>query len=348
MTPQFVDFNADGHIDMLAGTFGGVVQVAFGDGAHFAQPKTLVDASGDAIMMNAFWNRDEKKWDETHRCDPDGYEGKAHLTSAWATDWDGDGDLDLLLGDHDHKGRILLRRNEGSEKEAQFATKNEFLDLGGKPLNAVGAVWTLCMRDWNGDGLEDLIVTTKDLPKHGEKATEAVHVYLNEGSPKAPKLAAPTSIFSVQLGELGSAPTGPATGLYSYLVDFDADGDLDLAVGGASHWQPEGRTLTAEEVQVVADLRAQLESMDKEMSDFFNSLTEQAGDTSTDEGMERYKQIWKEHEGAYSKLVTKRTKLQERLDALVPSPKRRTSVWLYENLGAAASRPVEAGASKGK
>src|SRR5690606_6313607 len=103
MSPQFVDFDADGHLDIVAGTFAGSPFVARGSATGFTAPVQILDEKGERIVINQFWNYDAKKWDNTDRCDPRGNDklARGHLTSAYAFDWDADGDLDLILGDYD-------------------------------------------------------------------------------------------------------------------------------------------------------------------------------------------------------------------------------------------------------
>src|SRR5262245_5779170 len=99
MSPQFVDFDHDGRLDIVAGTYCGSPYVAIGSESGWRQPVPILDGNGERIVLNMFWNYDTKKWDETTRCDPHGHSlERGHGTSAFAWDCDGDGDLDLLLG----------------------------------------------------------------------------------------------------------------------------------------------------------------------------------------------------------------------------------------------------------
>ena len=80
MTPQFVDFNADGHIDIFAGTFDGSPHVALGSARGFLEPTQILDPAGERVMLTQFWNYESEKWDDA-KATP-----KGHCTSALAFD----------------------------------------------------------------------------------------------------------------------------------------------------------------------------------------------------------------------------------------------------------------------
>ena len=328
MSPQFVDFDGDGDLDIVAGIFDGSPHVAYGDGTHWAQPVGILDEQGQRIVLNAFWNFETEKWDATDRCDPDGgAPAEGHLTSAIAFDWDADGDLDLLLGDHTG-GYVYLRENRGTAAEPKFATRNRLVRAGDGPMLVAGTVATLRAVDWDGDGRLDLLVSGMgDAYGGGPGGGVFVHRNLGVEDGATRFAAAATLIPPSAKGTTG--PTRPDAGLYADAADYDGDGDLDLVVGGYSMWEPPREPLDEAQKQRLADLEKQHAEVverflayNRRMLDAQQGLEPAAQKALREEWLAR---------DEYKRIVERLQAIEPAMKDLKPGVKRDSFVWLYEN-----------------
>ena len=339
MSPQFVDFNGDGNLDIVAGIFDGSPHVALGDGRAWSQPKPILDKKGARIVLNAFWNFESKKWDSTDRCDPeggrpmkDGQPAEGHLTSAIAMDWDRDGDFDLVLGDH-RSGFVYLRRNGGSNEKPSFEERNEVVMAGDKPMHDPGTVATLRAVDWNRDGLLDLMVSGMG-DAYGQATGGGVAVYLNEGPAYDKKATFGQAITLISPSKKGAKgkPSRPDYGLHPEAVDFDGDGDLDLLVGGYSMWAPEAKQLTAAQKTEVKKLKSDLNEVAATQTKIMDAITKATEGLGQDERAAKLKKQFADVTSEINKLNKKRRELNQRIQELEPQAQRTTFTWLYENL----------------
>ncbi|MBN1342090.1 MAG: VCBS repeat-containing protein [Phycisphaerae bacterium] len=145
-----------------------------------------------------------------------------------AVDWDGDGDVDLIMGEED--GRVALIEHTGKVEGGmpRFAPPRFFKQQADDVK--FGALVTPVSVDWDGDGDEDLVC--------GNTAGYIGFIEnLDGGNP--PKWAAPRyleadgKVIRIEAGPNGSIQ-GPCEAKWGYttlnVADWDHDGLLDVVI----------------------------------------------------------------------------------------------------------------------
>jgi hypothetical protein len=179
--PTFADLDDDGDIDLLVGN-------EVGDTLFFRNTGSATAPAFATASTNPF--------------------GLADVGSECAPalgDFDGDGDLDLLVGEVG--GNLLLIENTGTASAPAFAAPVS----NAAGLANVGTIATPSVVDFQGDGDLDVMVG------NGEGHLIA---FLNDGSPTEPEWTRRPGIAADF-----SYSTSPA------FADLDGDGDLDAVVG---------------------------------------------------------------------------------------------------------------------
>ncbi len=197
MGSQFVDFNADGHLDYITATFDGSPHVSYGSAEGFGTPERIKDAQGQRLLISSIWNYETKKHEDLGRAMPDGKARSERCISALAFDWDGDGDYDLLLGSY--KGGHLYRQmNEGTNKAPKFTGKNIVVMAGDVPFALAAKMTAPRLVDWDGDGDMDLLAGSFGNSWSPKGQGGGVSLARNNGSKGKPVFGALETILAPQ------------------------------------------------------------------------------------------------------------------------------------------------------
>lgn len=328
MSPQFVDFNADGHLDIVAGTFDGSPHVAYGSEKGFQEPSHILDRNGDRILLDSFWNYESKKWETFGRKAP--FTGQC--TSAVAFDWDADGDYDLLLGDYKN-GTLFRVMNEGKAGEPKFAPDPIAVHAGGAPLGLPGGLSTPRLVDWDGDGRVDVICGS--FGEHQGDPTGGVYWYRNVGKKGAPEFESARALVK-PIPAKSTGPDQPDLGLYAEAADYDGDGDLDLLVGGYSRWEPPAPELTAAQKAELEALDAEQTSLREAQSKLFEGAMAGVENPTSEQLDALYKKVFESDE--FKKVNEQMRDVAQRISKLRPGSQRVANVWLYRRVSASAAR----------
>ncbi|MDE0177318.1 MAG: FG-GAP-like repeat-containing protein, partial [Gammaproteobacteria bacterium] len=236
-TPQFVDLDDDGHLDMITGQYHpGDVTWFRSTGDGFLPGETLPQEGDPSVNgQPAFGNYEGEPGDI----------GTFHYwvyTSASLGDLDDDGDYDLIVGG---SGGLRVSENIGSPRRPSFAMREPLLTIDGEPLSILdrGEEWEAnfpdgellppdgdgksspLVVDWDDDGVLDLLVTGSYRHPSSHAVTFFRGVKTDDGHRFHPGIdLLPTA---------DGAKALPGSGQRVYVDDWNRDGVKDLIIGAS-------------------------------------------------------------------------------------------------------------------
>jgi hypothetical protein len=205
---EVADWEGDGDLDFIGGNETGVVQLIENISTRNRQQFKTARSIG---VYAARWMFIDDQ-------DPERPYGQAKPAYV---DWDGDGDMDLLVGNNSN--RIAYFQNIGTRKQPRFAKAVKLMHDAGEHFSFRSRPAPV---DFNNDGLIDLIAGYAGPRDRNDAPHITIAFYRRYRDQKGQlQLAAPQPLLEINDKPL----TTPIPYRHGFeLADWDSDGDLDL------------------------------------------------------------------------------------------------------------------------
>lgn len=201
--PEVVDWEDDGDMDILTGSYPGHLYLYRNNGkGEYDAAEMLRDRKGEPVKP-------------------------ATSSNPRVHDWDGDGDLDLVIG---HSRFIHVVRNIGTREAPTFESGSSRVKYRGQEIRLRGRLGVE-MADWNRDGRTDLLI--------GQSA--GVTVLFNSAPHGEPVFTSSCVLIRSRRGMNDAGMEGtdyPGGRLKLHVADYNGDGIDDLLVGDVYSPQP--------------------------------------------------------------------------------------------------------------
>ena len=242
-----MDLDNDGNTDVLSGSWPGELYFfrRQTDGT-FAAGTKVIDSAGTPINYGS-------------------------ASTAFATDWDDDGDLDLLLGNINGGVGLAIRSNHTNEPVFEIPVELFSLKRDEKPVGDSHPVAT----DWDGDGELDLIVAHDG---------GGVMWLRNEGTRDRPEWNAPVDLIppspSPWRSDTDRGENDWGVRAKICVTDYNGDGLLDILLGDYCGGFSEKPDQTPEELELEREALAMLPKVRRDWAHVFAHYRKLLANTS--------------------------------------------------------------------
>ena len=272
-------------MDILSGSYSrmeqdmaGLFQVFWGtEDGEFKKPEPVQGTDGEPLIIPA-----EKNLVTEKIC-----------TRPTAADIDGDGDLDLVVGNF--AGSFYVFEGNGN---GEFSPEPSQMMVDDKPLTVPHHSDPFLV-DWDTDGDLDLV---------SGSASGGAFLSINEGNAQEPKFSKMTELVKPNRRNLGQMVfgdahvTGPQGSTRVYVDDVNGDGKLDLLLGDSVTLTFPGEGLDKETAL------AKLEDWNKQQQEIIEKMQRRVDpddeNAPTADEMKAQQQKYQEHWQARKKIVT--------------------------------------------